>query len=320
MDIPRKDTLAVTANGSHTPSRTTTPLPGFDEEEEPTVPVTITGPLPLAQEARDMLQEIISSRTWRGTQRVKEIPAHILPFLLPRRGVFLEAANGADVSLQLNMDDGEITVTGDREAVERVVASIKSAKDYFTAEVTSLKVVLPKRQHRLLVGKDAEDIMTKSKCAVVVPSFEESSEEISVYGRSMDIGNGVSAVMEKANSAYIHEFPLPGPIAVSRQLLTYMTRVDYAKTISDENPGVAVYTPAGAAIAKAQVLNVDLVGEKPAVDAAVRQVSQLVGKLIGATEDVPIDWLVHRIINSHKNVKKCVSSFTPALEETYMSF
>ena len=57
-------------------------------------------------------------------------------------------------------------------------------------------------------------------------------------------------------------------------------------------------------ICSSKGLTLDIIGEKPSVDAAVRQVSQLVGKLIGATKDVAIDWLVHRIINSHKNAKK----------------
>ena len=56
-----------------------------------------------------------------------------------------------------------------------------------------------------------------------------------------------------------------------------------------------------------EVRSMDIIGEKSKVDEVVREVSQLVGKLIGATKDVPIDWLVHRIINSHKNAKKCVS-------------
>ena len=254
-----------------------------------------------------MLQEIIASRTSRTTQRVKDIPAHILPFLLPQRSKFLAAAQGGDVNLQLNQAAREIAVAGDREAVERVVESIKSARDYFIGEVTSVKLMLPKRQHRLLTGKGAEEIMTKSRCAVIVQNLEEPGEEVNVYGRGADIGNGVTAVMEKANSAYIHEFPLPGPIAVSRQLLTYMTRVGYPKTLSEQNPGVAVYTPPASSIDKASVLNVDLIGDKPVVDAAVRQLSQLLGKLIGATKDVQIDWLVHRFINSHKNAKKYVS-------------
>lgn len=319
VDIPRRDSLTVSNGhvngGSHSPSRTTTPPSGTvsvsadDEDEEPTIPVTITGPALLAQEAQAKLNDIIASKRSRTTQRVREIPAHVLRFLLPRRGTFEAAAEGGDVQLTLNMVAREIAVAGDREAVGRVVESIRSAADYFAGEVTQLKLTLPKRQHRLLTGKGADEIMAKSRCAVLVPRPEESSEEIDVWGKPTDLSAGVQAVMEKANSAYIHEFPLPGPITLSRQLLTYMTRVGYPKTLSAENPGVSVYTPPAVSVSKASVLNVDIVGDKPAVDAAVSQVSALIGKLIGATKDVQIDWLVHRIINSHKNAKKCVSRY-----------
>ncbi|KAI0630344.1 hypothetical protein C8Q77DRAFT_1200897 [Trametes polyzona] len=311
IDIPRRDTLAPATNGhanESAPSRNATPLPGSpvdgDEDEEPTVPVTITGPQPLAYEAQALLNEIIATKRSRTSQRVRDIPEHILPFILPRREQFLAAAEGGDVTLSLNAAAREITVSGDRDAVHRVVESIKSAVEYFKGEVISLKLSLPKRQHRLLVGKNAEDIMAKARCAIIVPKPDEASEELLIWGKATDVGLGVQAVMEKANSAYIHEFPLPGPISVSRQLLTYMVRVNYPKTLSASNPGVQVYTPPASTWDRASVLNVDIIGEKPKVDAAVSQFSALIGKLFGATKEVPIDWLVHRIINSNKNAKK----------------
>ncbi|EMD37873.1 hypothetical protein CERSUDRAFT_114510 [Gelatoporia subvermispora B] len=316
VDIPRRDANLTPggsnghANGqSHSPSRATTPLPATgatvtDEDEEPTVPVTITGPQPLAEEAQAMINEVIASKRARSTQRVGNIPAHILPFLIPRRTTFESAAQGADINLNLNRSAREIAVSGDREAVGRVVESIRSAIDFFTADITPLRLTLPKRQHRLLQGSGADEIMAKAHCAVIVPGPEDSSEEITVWGRGAELGSGVQAVIERANSAYIHEFPLPGPLPVARQLLTYMTRIGYPKTLATANPGVHVYTPPSAVVERGGVLNVDIVGEKPAVDAAVRQVSELLGKLIGGTRDVNIDWLVHRIINSHKNTKK----------------
>ncbi|GBE81126.1 hypothetical protein SCP_0308520 [Sparassis crispa] len=308
VDIPRRDTVPSNGHangGSHSPSRTVTPLPGsVDEDEEPTVPVSITGPQPFAQEAHALLAEIVASKRWYSTQRVRDIPSHVLPFLVPRRSIFEAAAQGGSVTLTLNASAHEITVQGEREAVGRVVDAIRSAIAFFSTEVTSLKLTLPKRQHRLLSEKGADEIMTQSKCAVIVPKPEESNEEIIVWGRGADLGAGVQAVMEKANSAYIHEFPLPGPIALSRQLLSYMTHINYAETLSTAHPGVSVYTPAQATIDRASPLNLDIVGEKPAVDAAVRQVSELIGKLIGATKDLAIDWLLHRIINSPKNAKK----------------
>ena len=102
--------------------------------------------------------------------------------------------------------------------------------------------------------------------------------------------------------------PIAGAIVwarqIERQLLTYMVRVNYPKTLATTNPGVQVYTPPAATWERASVLNVDIIGEKPKVDAAVSQFSALIGKLFGATKEVPIDWLVHRIINSNKNAKK----------------
>ncbi|KAH9949574.1 hypothetical protein B0H21DRAFT_777185 [Amylocystis lapponica] len=312
VDIPRRESLPVPnghANGgaSHSPSRTTTPLLGAvvaDDDDEPLIPVSITGPQPYAVEAQAMLNEIIATRRSRTTQRVTGIPPHVLPFLFPRRSVFEGAAQGGDISLTLNAAAFEISVSGDRDAVIRVVEAIRSGIEYFTTEITSLRMTLPKRQHRLLTGKGADEIMAKGKCAIVVPKPEESNEEIIIWGKPTDLSLGVQAVMEKANSAYIHEFPLPGPIAVSRQLVTYMTLVDFHQTLANLYPGVLVYTPPLASLDKATVLNVDIVGEKSQVDLAVREVSGLIGKLICGTKDVPIDWVVHHIINSPKNAKK----------------
>lgn len=307
VDIPRKDSLDVPqANGnghaSAPPSGKVSPSLD-DDEEEPTVPVTLTGPQPLAYEAQVMLNQIIASKISKSTQRIKDIPAHVLPFILVRKSIFQAVAEGAEVKLTANIPIREITVAGEREAAGRVTESIKSAIESFKASLTSLKIGLPKRQHRLLVGKAVDEIMAKSKCSIILPSADDPSEEIAVWGQAMDLSSGLSTVMEQANSQYIHEFPLPGPIKLSRQLLTYMNRVQYPKTLRAAHPNVSVFTPSQTVMAKAQALNVEIAGDKPEVDIVVRKVSELIGKLIGATEEVQIDWLLHRII-SGKYAKK----------------
>lgn len=306
VDIPRRETLAPTTNGHSTSvsSGNVTPVPG-DDDEEPTVPITISGPLPLVQEARDILNGIISSKTSRTTQRVRDIPINIFPFVMARRSTFLAAAEGGDIQLSRNEAEREITVSGDREAVVHVIEAIKGTVEAFRTGITSLKISLPKRQHRLLVGKAVDEIMAKSNCSVVVSPPDDPSEELTVWGKAEHLPAGLQAVMEKANSQYIHEFPLPGPINLSKQLLTYMTRIGYPRTLGAAHPGAFVYTPSQAVVDKAQVLNIDIVGEKPIVDAVVRQVSELIGKLIGATKEITIDWLVHRVITG-KHAKKCV--------------
>ncbi|KAG6866723.1 hypothetical protein C0991_011382 [Blastosporella zonata] len=300
VDIPPRDSLNGHANGSASGKATPSSL---DDDEEPTVPVTLTGPQPLALEAQALLNQIISSRTSKSTQRVRDIPAHILPFISARKATFEAAAEGGNVNLALNRAAREITVSGDREAVVRVIEVIRSAVESFSTSITSVKMSLPKRQHRLLTGKAADAILVDSKCAVVVASYDEPSEEVTIWGQPADLSIGVGAVMASANSKYIHEVTLPGPIATSRQILAYMLRIHYEKTLKAAHPGVDVFFPTAAEAERLSILNIDLVGEKSAVDGVVRQISELIGKLIGATRSVAIDWLVHRVITG-KNVKK----------------
>ncbi len=293
----------VANHGSPQASGATSPVPVDDDDDEPTVPITVTGPQPLAHEAQDLIQQIITSKRARTTQRVRDIPPHIVPFVKARYSAFVGAADGGDVELSLQSAQREVTVSGDREVVLRVIDAIKNTIATVSASLTSLKIQLPKRQHRLLVGDAIGEILSSSKCVVIVPPAEDASEEIAIWGNAADLGNGVTAVMTKANSQYIHEFPLPGPIALSRQMLTYINHTSYARMLAAAHPGVSIFTPETAARSKASVLNVDLVGEKALVDAAVRQVSELMGKLIGATKDVPVDWLVHKVIQG-KHAKR----------------
>lgn len=310
VDIPPRDTAALANGNGHangTASGKVTPSVD-DDDDEPTVPVTLTGPQPLAYEAQALLNQIISSKTSKSTQRVRDIPVHVLPFIVARRAAFMAAAEGGNVNLALNAPAREITVSGDREAVVRVIEAIRNTVESYNTGITSLKINLPKRQHRLLVGKAVDEIMAKSKCSVVVANPDEPSDEVTVWGQGADLPAGLGAVMERANSQYIHEFPLPGPITTARQILTYMNRVQYAKTLTTAHPGASVFFPTAAAIEKATSLNIDLVGEKASVDAVVRQISELIGKLIGATRQLSIDWLIHRFITG-KNAKKSVDLF-----------
>ncbi|TFK73937.1 SCP160 protein [Pluteus cervinus] len=302
IDIPRKDApAAVNGQANGHVSGKASPSLDEDEEDEPTVPVTVTGPQPLALEAQAMLNHIISSKTSTTTKRIRQIPPHVLPFILTRRTAYLEAAQSSDV--QLTQNQGEITVSGDRGAVGRIVEAIKNDIEKYTSSLTSLKISLPKLQHRLLTGSGVSEILLKSRCSVVIAGPEDPSDEVTVWGLGVDLPNGLAAVMERANSQHIHEFPIPGPIATSRQLLTYLAHINYASKLQHEVPGVLVFLPSLAAARKASKLTIDLVGEKQLVDAVVRQVSALIGKLIGATREVSIDWLLHRIV-SGKNAKK----------------
>lgn len=198
IDIPRRDenTLAVPAVNGHSTSHPSTrsPSPSQDEEHEPTVQITISGSGPLAHEAQAIIQGIIAEKTSRSTQRVRDIPAHVFPFVLQRRADFMKVAEGAEVTLNRDEKAREISISGDREAVARVVESIKSCVAFYEGDVATVKISLPKRQHHLLVGPAAEDILNKAKCVVLVSS--DSSEDVHVWGKVKDLGVGLQVVME----------------------------------------------------------------------------------------------------------------------------
>lgn len=311
MDIPFRDGLTPspsnpppTTNGT-TPSGSgrATPLVIEQDEQEANIPITIKAARPHAEEARHLINEIIASRTPPLTQKIREIPPHIIPFMTPRRADFEAAAEGREVQISFYVATREITVTGDREGVTRVVEAIRSTAEDLETALTSVSMNFAKRQHRLLTGEAAEEIMEQSKCAVIVPKPEDPSEAILVWGLNEDLPNGLTAVIAKAKSVFIHEFPLPGPIQTSKNILTYILRVNFTQTLTTTHPGLNVFTPPPALWDSATTLNLELSGNRNIVDEAIRQTSELIGKLNGAMKDINVDWIVHKII-SHKNAKK----------------
>ncbi|KAL0956379.1 hypothetical protein HGRIS_002526 [Hohenbuehelia grisea] len=298
VDIPPKDSLTPPTNGHANASGKASPVAPADdeEEEEPTVPVTITGPQTSAEEARALLAQIISTKTSRTTQRVRDIPVHVLPFVLVRKSAFQAAAGGGDATLSLNADAREITVAGEREAVGRVIDAIRSAVDSFSTSLTSLKMPLPRHQHRLLAGRAANEIMAASRCAVIVPKADEAGDEVAIWGQSTDLAGGVGAMMNAVNSKFVKDLKLSSDEATAKQILAYLDRIGYAKTVHSAHPAVSVY-PAP------KTLSLDIVGDKADVEAAVTTIQAFLGKLAGATKEISVDWLLHRVVQG-KNSKK----------------
>jgi hypothetical protein len=166
------------------------------------ITITITGPSSMAQEAQAMIQSIITEKTSRSSQRVKISPDYVYPFVLLRRLDFLKVANGGELNLSRDDNVKEITVSGDREIVGKVVDSIRSCAAFYETDLTSVKISLPKRQHRLFTAEALDQILQKSKCSVIVPPVDEPSEEVHVWGKTASLGLGLQAVMEVCGQFY----------------------------------------------------------------------------------------------------------------------
>lgn len=294
IDIPRKDAVSpVQASGNDVAHAS-----NEDEEEEPTVPITITGPRPMVEEAQSMLKAIIASKTSKTTQRIRDIPDHILPFILARspEEYLSDAPKDATVDLKGNTVEREILALGDRELVAQVVEKIKAQIDALKLDLSSFELNIPKRQHRLLIGPAAKEILQNSNCVVIVPRPEEPNDRITVWGNSDDFAKAMQFVTQKAKSQHIQEVLLPGPLELSKQIVTYITRTQYLRSLTDANPGVSAYLPPAGVLKMAKTLNIDLVGDKAKVEKAAQQLSAFIDTLVGGTKDVPVDWLLHRVL------------------------
>lgn len=96
--------------------------------------------------------------------------------------------------MSVNDKEQEIVVSGEREAVIRTIEALKATIEELTQTIESISISLPKRQHRLLTGKAAEDLLIRTGCAVVPTKFEEPGDAVTIWGKSDDVGAALSAV------------------------------------------------------------------------------------------------------------------------------
>lgn len=144
VNIPPRDPAADAAaaeNGA--------PGQDVDYEDEEQIPVTIEGDEINAKQAQSLIQAIVSERTSRTTQRLTHIDHIFYPFIgsakanlegsigggdvsvrVPPRAAFLPPKEAEEESAEPRRErDLSIIVTGDREAVSRVVAAIEKQVD-----------------------------------------------------------------------------------------------------------------------------------------------------------------------------------------------
>ncbi|KAG9123017.1 hypothetical protein FRC07_000352 [Ceratobasidium sp. 392] len=297
VDIPRKDAnLAAPAGASGAAS----PLPGSDDEEEPTQPVSVTGPLSSVNDAIAELNIVIASKTSRITQRVRDVPAHVYPFVRGRQAEYeaLAEAENSFVTLTFTNSTRELSVNGDRPGVVKVIETVKANVTELEESLNNLVMSFNKPQHRLLVGDFGDELMESTKCAVTLPT-DPDSKEVTIWGLQDDLPNGLQAVMKQATSKYTESVSIPAP---SAPIHDYLLRTNYfGKTMAPAHPGVQAHaTPRGKGHA------VDFIGEKPAVSAAVKDLKKVFSDLEGSTREVEIDWLVHKFLvgKSGKKIKQ----------------
>ncbi|CAE6430863.1 unnamed protein product [Rhizoctonia solani] len=284
VDIPRRDANLAPPVGA---SGAASPMPA-DEDEEPTQPISFTGPLSSVVNAIAEIESIISTKTAHITQRVRDIPSKIFPFVEGRVSEYEQAANndGSSITVSPTVESHEISVTGDRPAVVKTVEQIKKDVAEFENLLTSISKRVPKPKQRLLQGDFVQMLMTTAKCAIELPDDPEN-EHITIWGLEDDLPNGLKVINDQGSSKHTETISIPSP---SGPICEYLVTTAYFGSIwGPKFPGVEAYpVPRG----KGHVI--DFVGEKDAVAPVVKDLNKLFQDLAGSVRQVGIDWLLHK--------------------------
>ena len=315
-----------------------------DYENEEQIPVTIDGDEFNARTAQSLIQALVAERTSKITQRLTNIEAVFYPFIsgpkganaaklesqeqlgngqvsvrVPPRAAFFppqqlkDAAAGEEEQQQQQPPrerDLSIVVTGDRTAVGRVVAALESQVSDMRRSFRTLAIQIPKRQHRLLVGENAQEVLASTGCSIELAPQDDPSDSVTIRGPSAQLANGLTAVMTKANSVAVETVDLVAAhrdVEHARRLLRWLQSSGKLRNASAG--GVAqIYAPREAMLDKTGQAAIEIVGgdsSSPDVAKQVADARSAVEKLVNKTTPacvkvIQVDQLVHRYIIGRK--------------------
>ncbi|KAL7415309.1 hypothetical protein BDY24DRAFT_382512 [Mrakia frigida] len=312
---------------------------------EPTVEITITGPTPSAQEAQTQILAHIGNRVSKDSKKIKDVPASYFPFIAQRvqelesgkevrinipppamlkafRLQAEQAENGAAengeevvVNGHISKKDLAIVVTGEKEAVKDVVSAIHNLYEDLKSSTTTLAISIPKRQHRFLVGSNADEILATTGCVVELPSIEDTSDQVVIRGPTNNLSQALGAVVTKANAVAVESLDLASlhrspsnpfdTLSHSKALLRYLIKTGQFRKVADAHAPTRIFPPFPAAIDASGQVVVELVGEDREKVAAAKKEIQRIAKALGPSrvEKVEIDHLVHRFLIGKKGAK-----------------
>lgn len=357
IDIPRRDTLPA-----YDPKDNVSDAGSDAESDEPQVSISVTGPSVACADAKAKILALISHKTSQTSTSIKTIPSSYYPFIAGPKGVkarqLEEEIGGGEVKVHVPppavwkalekqaLDDVEeseepakerdlsIKVKGDKEKVKAVVDAILQQYEQLSDSLRELKISIPKRQHRFLVGSAADDILNETGCIVELTPVEDPSDQCVIRGPQASLIPALTLVMDKANAIAVemvdvvalHRSNTSDPLAHAKKVIRYLQRSSKLRSIAEAHQGVKVFPPSAAAINGTGNVVIEIIGEhKSDVTKAKDEVSQAVKAVLpSAIATVEIDSLVHSHLIGKKGAKiagfesthNVTTVFPPASEDS----
>ncbi|GAA6024660.1 hypothetical protein JCM11491_003456 [Sporobolomyces phaffii] len=245
-----------------------------------------------------------------------------------RGGVDVEDAAGYDhVAADAGDDKGgrgddAVRVTGDKDAVKRVVEQIRAEVDELKQTVRPVIFSLPKRQHRFLATPAVADrILAETGCAVEVPHSDAESEDVVVRGPSRETIKAMQLVMDLAAATPVEQLDLltahrgtHDPRAYARSLSRYLLAKERLAKVARDTE-TKIYLPRPDEIGPhAATAYLEIVGDAAAPDrvatarglviAEVRKLPPTVFATVADVEPLVLRYVVSKRANKVKALEK----------------
>uniref|UniRef100_A0A0N4ZAE0 Vigilin n=1 Tax=Parastrongyloides trichosuri TaxID=131310 RepID=A0A0N4ZAE0_PARTI len=195
--------------------------------------IKITGPGNYADACAEKILSISSERSKQSSENM-EIEKLYYPWIRGAHNSNIErwTSNG-NVKVNIpppNVESNKINITGEREAVQKVVEEITKIYKEKKGKVKTVTTKIPRSQRRFVLGNKGsgiQEILQVTDCVIEVPAEDDESENITIHGTGDNIIQALSSVYARATSIisteikadqWLHKY-LIGPKGANLQTL-----------------------------------------------------------------------------------------------------
>ncbi|KAJ1972035.1 hypothetical protein H4R35_004904 [Dimargaris xerosporica] len=253
IHIPRRDETAQGAPGS-----------GDEDDHDTVSEITITGDLEGVSLAKSEIEKIVNEKTSRRVVRLTHIPASFYPLIAgayqdtvsrlmadydvkiripayhPAAGLGSQGGHSSPGSPSRAEPASAITISGDKDALDTVVDTFNSLYDELARSTRTVTLIIPKRQHRFLVGAKGSvthEVLAKTGCSMELPPASDPSESVVIRGPEARLIEALTLVMDKTSDIHVDSVDLltihhtPSPADHAAQVLRYLTARNKLKSV-----------------------------------------------------------------------------------------
>ncbi|XP_023947643.1 vigilin [Bicyclus anynana] len=178
-------------------------VPGIADNSET---VTITGTKEGIEKAEHEIRVCSEEQSRKALERIT-VPKIYHPFIqgpFGERSAALTAETGARIHIPpASTQSDEIVVAGEKNGVMAAKAQIEQIYEEMAKKCSTVRVEVPKSQHKYVIGARGttiQEILKETGVSVEMPPPDSPTGTITLHGPHNKIGLALSKVCEKANS------------------------------------------------------------------------------------------------------------------------